>query len=194
MDISPKELIILDVASESPLRRCALFRDGFDITYNMPCHGLPDDELLKLIAKMEDRNLITPTNSGLSERSIVEISKTGAEVWESIRKPDWNCYIDGCDSSDGGIANTQIFGLDPAICWKYLYFQFEFGFLCPDIVELEAGFKRQRLRKWHDETDVYHIQLSTKYIESNVDLESYYQQQFWWSAASELARKQRDRD
>ena len=160
----------------------------------MDCHGLPDNELLKLIAEMENRQLIIPTNSGLSERSIVDISNTGAQIWESIRKPDWNCYIGGGESSDGEIANTQIFGLDSAICWKYLYFQFEFGFLSPDTVALEAGFKRTRLRKWHKETDVYHIQLSTKFIESNVDLESYYERQFWWSGATGLARKQRDRD
>ena len=194
MNISPEELIILDVASELTLRRSAFFRDGFEFSYNMDCHGLPDNELLKLIAEMENRQLIIPTNSGLSERSIVGISKTGAQIWESIRKPDWNCYIGGGESSDGEIANTQIFGLDPAICWKYLYFQFEFGFLSPDTVALEAGFKRTRLRKWHKETDVYHIQLSTKFIESNVDLESYYERQFWWSGATGLARKQRDRD
>ncbi len=190
MEISSEELTVLDVASELTLRRCAFFQDGFETTYDMPCHELPNDELLKLIERMEHRGLIVPTNSGLSDRSIVEISSFGAATWESIRKPDWNRYIGGGESSDGDIANSQILGLDPAFCWRYLYFQFEFGFLSPDIVKLTAGFERQRLRNWLAETDVYQIQLSTKYIESNVDLDSYYHQQFWWSGVSELRRNQ----
>ena len=195
MTIAPSkpELAILDVASEHTVARRHYYRDGFEGAWNLTSHDLPDVELIETIAQMENKGLIVPTHSGNSTESIVKIAEHGAATWESVRRPDWQTYLADLTSvPSSGFSETHLWSLNPELCWRYLHASFAFGRLSMSEIELTAEFSRGRLRFWHSESDIYNIKIkSATSDDTNIALEKWQANQFWWSSISELIQSPR---
>ena len=191
MILAPPELTILDVASEFELKRRHYFSDGFEGAYNLDNHGLTDGALLQAIVRMEEAGLLVATGAdSTDDDQLVTISTQGAKQWELARRPNWRLYIFG--GSDTG--TTSICGLDPEICWRHLYSLVAFKRLSIDSISLSAEYVRGRLRCWLPETDIYRIDVTAPTIENpSIDLDDWFEKQFWWSGVGDLIREPRFR-
>jgi hypothetical protein len=89
-NLSPDELLILDVLfdGDAPVR--SLRRDSFELTFNSQCHALDDNQLRSTLHRLIDEYILfTSEDDGISR---VGLTKYGGSLWALERCPIWEKY------------------------------------------------------------------------------------------------------